>query len=129
MGIRDEAESKCKLYSYTIPMLKKLKELRYKIGLISNSTIFAIEKVRKKTNLLDLVDYPLFSFDVGVIKPDPEFFTKMLEISGCKPEETIMIGDKLNDDVIPPKRIGMNAIHYKNYEQLKQELASFSVML
>ena len=127
--IRDEAESKCKLYSHTIHVLKALRNLGYKTGLISNSSIFAIEQIRKRTNILDFIDYPLFSYDVGVIKPNLKFFTKMLEISDCKPEDTIMVGDNLNDDVIPPKSIGMNAIHYKNYEQLKKELASFSIKI
>jgi FMN phosphatase YigB (HAD superfamily) len=53
----------------------------------------------------------------------------MLKITKCKPEETIMIGDKLNDDVIPPRSIGMNAILFKNYEQLKLDLEKFGVCI
>jgi len=38
-----------------------------------------------------------------------------------------MIGDKLNDDVIPPKKIGMKALQYKDYETLKKDLKKFNV--
>ena len=125
--IRDKAEEETKLYPHTIPMLKQLRKDGYKTGLISNSSIFAVEQIKQKTELLEYIDYPLFSFDVGVIKPNLKFFTKMLEICKCKPEETIMIGDKLSDDVIPPRKIGMNALQYKDYETLKKDLKKFNV--
>jgi len=75
--IRDKAEEETKLYSHTMPMLKKLRKEGYKTGLISNSSVFAVEQIKQKTNLLEHIDYPLFSFDVGVIKPNLKFFTKM----------------------------------------------------
>lgn len=128
IDIRDKAESETKLYPHTISMLKQLRKQGYKIGLISNSSIFAVEHI-KKTDLLNYVDYPLFSFDVGVIKPDLKFFKEMLKISKCKPQETIMIGDKLNDDILPPQSIGMNAIFFKDYKQLKTELISFGIFI
>jgi putative hydrolase of the HAD superfamily len=128
MQIRDKAEEETKLFPHTIQMLKQLKSKGYKIGLISNSSIFAIEKVKEKTDLLDYINYPLFSFDVGVIKPDLKFFKEMFKVSGCKPEETIMIGDKKKDDVLPPRELGMNSILYEDYEQLKEELKLFDVI-
>lgn len=129
MEIRNKAENETKLFPHTISMLQKLKSQGLKTGLISNSSVFAVEQIKTKTNLLNYIDYPLFSFDVGVIKPDSKFFVEMLRISKCKPEETIMIGDKVNDDVIPAKNIGMNAILFKDFEQLKKELTSFSINL
>jgi HAD superfamily hydrolase (TIGR01549 family) len=129
MQIRDKAEEETKLYSHTLSMLKQLREQGYKIGLISNSSVFAIEQIKAKTNLLDYIDYPLFSFDVGVIKPNLKFFGEMLKISGCKPEETIMIGDKKKDDVLPPRELGMNAILYTDYQQLRKDLAPFGIII
>ena len=129
MDLRDKAEAQTKLYKHSISILKQLKKQGYKTGLISNTSVFAIKQIKKKTNLLKYIDYPLFSYDAGVIKPNLKFFKKMLKISKCKPEETIMIGDKLNDDVIPPRTIGMNAIHFRNYNQLKKELAYFSIYI
>lgn len=126
MNIRDKAEKNTKTYPHSIKTLKSLKKQGYKIGLISNSSVFAIPSI-KKSNLLKYIDYPLFSYYVKVIKPNLKFFKKMLKISKCKPEESIMIGDKLEDDVIPPRKIGMNSIHYKNYEKLKKDLKKFNV--
>ena len=129
MSIRDYAESKTKEYDYTIPMLKQLKEAGYKIGLISNSSVFAAEQIKSKTSILDYVDYPLFSFDVGTIKPALNIFEKMLEISWCKPEEVIMIWDKMWDDIVPPRELWMNSCLFENYEQLKKDLLNFGIIL
>lgn len=127
--IRDTAEEETKLYPHTISMLKQLRKQGYKTGLVSNSSVFAVEHIRKKTKLLEYIDYPLFSFDVGVIKPELKFFHELIRIAGCRPDEAIMIGDKLHDDVNPPKSIGMKAIHYRDYEQLKQELSLYNIYI
>ena len=129
MEIRDKAEEETKLYPHTIPMLKQLRKQGYKIGLISNSSVFAIEQIKNKIKLLDYINYPLFSFDVGIIKPSLEFFKEMLKISKFKSKEIIMIGDKKDDDIIPARKVGMNAIHFKNYNQLKEDLKKFGVKL
>jgi len=128
MFIRDRAEAKTKLFPHTLSMLKQLKKQGYKIGLISNTSTFSIEPL-KKTKLLDYIDYPLFSFDVGIIKPNPKIFKILLKKSKCKPEEAIMIGDTFEDDILPAKNIGMNTILFKNYKNLQKKLSEFSIKL
>ena len=127
--IRDNAENHTKEFEHTIPMLKQLKDAWYKIWLISNCSVFALEHVKEKTSILNYIDYPLFSFDAWTIKPDLKIYKKMLEISWCKPEETIMIWDKMWDDVLPPKQLGMNSLLYENYEQLKRDLLDYGIVL
>ncbi|MDD2647111.1 MAG: HAD-IA family hydrolase [Patescibacteria group bacterium] len=128
INIRDKAEAKTELYPYTIQLLKQLHKLNYKTALISNSSIFAIKQI-KKTKILDYIDYPLFSFQVGVIKPDLKIYRKLLKIAKCKPSEAIMIGDKLGDDVLPPRQLGMHSIHLTTYPKLKKELKKFNILI
>lgn len=127
--IRDLAEKKIKPYSHTISMLKQIKKKGYKIGLLSNSTVFAVAQVKKNTKILEYIDYPLFSFNVGTVKPDLKFFRKILEISGCTPKEAIMIGDKKDADITPAKKIGMHTILYRDYETLKKDFTKFGIFL
>ena len=129
MSIRDEAESKTKEFEHTNSMLRQLKSTWYKTWLISNCSVFALEHVKNKTAILDFIDYPLFSFKVGTIKPDLKIFEKMLEISWCKPEESIMIWDKIWDDVLPPRELWMNSLLFENYEQLKKDLLDYGIVL
>ncbi len=127
MKIRKRAEAKTKLYLHTIKMLKMLKKQGYKIGILSNSSVFVIDRIKKKFSLMDYVDYPLFSFDVGIIKPSTKGFREILKKAKCNPKEAIMIGDKISDDVIPARKVGISAIHFKNYPQLKRDFLKFGI--
>ncbi len=127
-NIRTKAERKTNLYSHTIPILKKLKLQGYKIGLISNSTPFSI-KHKEIKKLLKHIDYPLFSFDIKTIKPNLKAYKKILKIAKIKPHETIMVGDKMEDDVKPPRKIGMHSIHFKDYNQLKENFKKFAIII
>ncbi|MCX6741104.1 MAG: HAD family hydrolase, partial [Candidatus Parcubacteria bacterium] len=117
-----------KIYVYAPPLLKKLRKMGYKIGLISNSNIFAIKNIRQ-TGILKYVDYPLFAFQIGAIKPDLKIYKKMLSMAKCQPAEAIMIGDKMGDDVVPPRKMGMRAIHFTGYQNLKKSLKKYNINL
>ena len=129
ISIAEHAEKRAKAYPHTIHMLKQLKENWYKTWIISNNGNFALEWLKRNTQILDYIDYPLFSFDIGIIKPDLRIYENMIEISWYKPEETIMIWDKIWDDVLPPREIWMNSILYENYEQLKKDLLEYDIVL
>ncbi|MEM2974438.1 MAG: HAD-IA family hydrolase [Candidatus Micrarchaeia archaeon] len=123
---RDCLESHARLFRHTIPMLRRLRKQGYMIGIISNTSIFAIDHI-KKTKLLDYVDYPLFSYMVGAIKPDPRIFNEMLRRAKVRPEEALMIGDKLDDDIRPARKLGINSIHFNGFKDLKARLAGYNI--
>ena len=129
MIARRKVETKFSIYKNTIPMLKKLRKAGYSIGIISNSTPFVIKRLSKKTKILDYINFPLFSFDIGVVKPNLKLYKAMLKRAGAKPSETIMIGDNPDDDVFPARKLGINSIHYKNFKQLKKDFGHFGINL
>ena len=47
------------------------------------------------------------SDDWGVSKPDPGFFQKMIEMSPFSPAETLYVGDRLDNDILPAARLGL----------------------
>lgn len=50
------------------------------------------------------------SAELGVSKPDRRIFTYALEQAGCRPEEALMVGDRLDNDVLPAKELGMKTV-------------------
>lgn len=40
-------------------------------------------------------------------KPNPKYYLEVLENIGCTPEECIMVGNDVNEDVLPAKELGM----------------------
>ena len=50
------------------------------------------------------------SAEEGVSKPDPRIFEIALERAGCKVENAVMIGDRIDNDVVPAKKMGMKTV-------------------
>ena len=46
-------------------------------------------------------------------KPDLRIFRIALERADCKPEEAVMVGDRIDNDIIPAKKIGMKTVWIK----------------
>lgn len=53
----------------------------------------------------------LFSFQLGVAKPDPALFRLALERAGVRAEDAVMVGDTYDEDIAPAAALGMRAIH------------------
>ena len=93
-------------------ILKYLKSLGYKIGVIANQSLGTAERL-KQWNLLQQIDVVAASAELGLAKPDSAIFQKAFELAGCTVKEAVMIGDRLDNDIVPAKKLGMQAIWVK----------------
>ncbi len=82
----------------------------FRLGLIANQPLEAID-VLKKLGLWNCFSVHGISADVGYNKPDPGFFRWALAQAGCPPAEALMIGDRLDNDILPAKAAGMKTLH------------------
>ena len=81
----------------------------YQIGIIANQKPGAKERLARH-GLLEHVDLLISSGAEGVSKPDPRIFMLALERSGCRPEQAVMIGDRVDNDILPAKALGMHTV-------------------
>ena len=91
-------------------VLEELIIRRFKCGLISNLAS-AYKAPFFELGLNAYFDEVFFSCEIGLKKPDPRIYQKMMEKLHVNPVQAIMIGDKVPADVDGPKAIGMNAVH------------------
>jgi HAD superfamily hydrolase (TIGR01549 family) len=92
-------------------VLRKLHNT-YKIGIIANQSIGTIKRLTEY-GLMDHIDLVLSSAEEGLAKPDIKLFEKALEKGKCQAEHAVMIGDRLDNDIFPAKRIGMITVWIK----------------
>ena len=90
-------------------VLKYLSSQGYKIGVIANQSPGTATRL-EKWGLLKYIDVVAASAELGVAKPDRAIFDKALEMAGCTAQEAVMIGDRLDNDISPAKKLGMKAI-------------------
>lgn len=100
-----------KLYPDAKPVLTELKK-RYRLGIIANQNPGTIARL-KRFGIDSLFDVVVSSGDCGKAKPDPEIFLQALKEACCKPEETFMIGDRLDNDIAPAQQLGMGTVWVK----------------
>lgn len=84
---------------------------QYKIGVAANQ-VSGCRDVLGESGILEALSLVWLSEEVGFSKPDSQFFEKLLERLDCHPEQTVMIGDRIDADITPAKRLGMKTIHY-----------------
>lgn len=82
---------------------------RYKIGIIANQNPGSKERL-ERIGLLKYIDLVIASAEEGVAKPDLRIFQIALERANCNPEESVMVGDRVDNDIIPANKIGMKTV-------------------
>ena len=60
--------------------------------------------------LLKYFTIVLLSAEIGLLKPDDRFFRMIIQKSNCQPDEMVMIGDHIDNDILPANKIGMKTI-------------------
>ncbi len=100
-----------RLYPHTLQCLEYIHK-RYRTGIIANQSPGSKERLRR-FGILKYIDLLIASAEVGVEKPDRHIFELALERAGCKPEEAAMVGDRLDNDIVPANEIGMYSIWVK----------------
>ena len=96
------------LYPDTRECLQVL-EKKYKLGIIANQ-IPGAEKRLADMGIRTFFDLIITSAEEGVAKPDSEIFRIALNRAGCAPDEAVMIGDRIDNDIIPAKQMGMKTV-------------------
>ncbi len=93
----------------------------YKLGVIANQKIGTAERL-KHWELLKYFDVIVASAEVGYAKPDKRIFEKAFELGVCTPQESVMVGDRLDNDIIPAKNIGMKTVWIRNGLAVYQDI-------
>ncbi len=117
-GKRIAAKEECfrHLHKEILPLLSKLKEEGYLIGLISNCFSEEAAVIRKSV-LFPYFDGVYLSYEQGVQKPDEEIFKRCMQGLAVEPQECIYVGDGGSQELEAAKNLGMRAVQAVWYLQ------------
>ena len=112
-----------KLYLGTEDVLKALSG-KYKLGIIANQ-LAGTQKRLHNWGVLQYFDVVAASAEAGYEKPDLRIFKLALEQAGCNPQNAIMVGDRLENDIAPARQLGMKTIWvrqgFAKYQSVEKE--------
>jgi HAD superfamily hydrolase (TIGR01549 family) len=97
-----------RLQSGIIDVLKRLSG-HFELGYAANQRR-EIHKFLDAHGVSPYFSSRLVSEEIGYAKPDQRLFTEVMKKMNIAPEETAMVGDRLDNDIIPAKMLGLTTI-------------------
>lgn len=95
----------------------------YPLGVIANQT-HQIHDWMRRTGLVDYFPLAVYDCDLGFGKPDLRLYEYALDKAVCAPENALMIGDRLDNDIRPAKALGMKTLRLRAFgEYIRAEPA------
>lgn len=97
----------------TASVLRGVKELGYRIGLISNTGMtpgYTFREYMERLDILGYFDTLTFSDEVRLAKPGRDIFSRTAEALGAPMEQVVHVGDHLTNDVFGAHQVGMKTI-------------------
>lgn len=105
------------LFPNTKETLIELKSNGYQLHIITNG-FKEVQFIKlENSGIIDFFDVILCSEEVGKSKPAPEVFYRALKMANAKPENSIMIGDSMEADVLGAENVGIKSILFDPHFQ------------
>jgi len=99
-------------YPKSLRLLEKYKDIPKCI--VSNAQRVFTEQELRFLGLYDRFNFVIMSSDHRIKKPDTHLFRIALSSLKLEPWEVLSIGDTPENDIYPPKSLGMNAMHIRD---------------
>jgi putative hydrolase of the HAD superfamily len=82
---------------------------RFGVGIAGQYGSDLLDLLRRE-GLLDHFTYRFTQDDFDITKPDPRYLERIAAACGVEPCECLMVGDRVDNDIIPAKQIGMKTV-------------------
>ncbi|REA56790.1 HAD family phosphatase [Dyadobacter luteus] len=115
-----------------VELLKTLRS-KYRLFLLSNTSSIHITQVNKILeaatgikNLDELFDKVYLSYEMGIMKPDPEIYLQVLKEQNIKAEETLFLDDN-SDNIKSAAKLGIDTILVQKPVTILEYLKDYAV--
>lgn len=121
-------------FDYTLPLLTRLRERGYKLGIITNGEVYIQRAKLERLDFYGYFDIVYLCEEHDVRKPMPEPFLDAARLAGVEPDECLYVGDHPRNDISGAKGAGFETVwvatcgpwRYDLYERADFEVADIS---
>jgi len=111
----------------TLIVLNSLRS-KYKMHIITNGFKEVQKRKLQKSDLIQYFETVTISEDVGVKKPHKLIFDQALKAANANIENSVMIGDNFNADILGALGVGMKAIYYDFHKTNHEERENVTIV-
>ena len=109
-AFQEERRARMVAFSDAAPVLAKLRDDGYKLGLVTNGAPLVQREKLEASGLTWYFDHVVVSGDVGVGKPDVRVFVSALHGLKAVASQAVMVGNRLERDVQGAKNAGIRSV-------------------
>jgi putative hydrolase of the HAD superfamily len=104
--------------------LASLKQMGLKLGIVSNTFISAdsLDRHLAQFGILDFFPVRLYSHQFVFRKPDIRIFQTAARQIGELPQEVLFVGDRIEKDISPALKVGMQAVLKEAYTNIGKKI-------
>ncbi|MCK4847542.1 MAG: HAD family phosphatase [Candidatus Heimdallarchaeota archaeon] len=108
-----------------LSLIAELKKIGISIGILSNTEVPVVEYLQEIG--FESFDVTVFSCLEKTCKPERDIYLLTVERMDMKPYELVFIDDAL-ENVAAGQSIGLNCIHFRNTNQVKEDLMTLIIV-
>lgn len=108
--------------------VEKVKNAGYKTCICSNNFTTRVRELDKKFSFLRDFDVEVFSYEVGVLKPEKRIFEELVKRTEVEPQE-LAYSDDNEGKLKGALDLEIQAFLYENFEQFRQKLTELGVKI
>jgi putative hydrolase of the HAD superfamily len=105
-------------------VLRDLHDRGLRLGLAANQPVAAIEALDRHS-IGHYFHHREVSGHHGLNKPDPRLFLRACHDLGVSPGECIMVGDRIDNDIVPARWLGMRTVLFRTGRHIAQQPRSW----
>jgi putative hydrolase of the HAD superfamily len=94
-------------------VLEAIRKEGYRIGMIANGDSASIRSIIEATGLQGYFEVIVISEEMGIEKPYQRIFEVALTKLGVKPENAVMVGNRIDADILGANRAGMKSVWFR----------------
>ncbi|QDT57396.1 Alpha-D-glucose-1-phosphate phosphatase YihX [Caulifigura coniformis] len=111
-----------------VPVIESLKRRGLRLVVLSNTSHWHVDWIRRHWNVLDLFDELVLSYEVGAIKPEPAIYEAAMKAIRCRPEECFYTDD-IPAYVAAGREFGLQAEVFTDVAALIPQLAARGITI
>ena len=123
--MRNAARGDFELREGMSELLAELSEEGLLLGLAANQPTVALKNM-ERFGILKYFTYQEVSGTTNIRKPDSRLWLHSCEGLGVEPQEAIMVGDRIDNDIVPARMLGMIAIRFVSGRHSEQQPRSWN---
>ncbi|MBI2104432.1 MAG: HAD family phosphatase [Candidatus Omnitrophica bacterium] len=101
---------------------------RHRLMALTNTNTLHLDYIKASFPSLAVLEAWVASCDVGLRKPDPQFYRLALERAGVRPSEAVYVDDR-PEMVEAGRAVGLTAVRFQNGKQLAEDFLAIGLAL